>query len=133
MSRNDQGVWEKSADNKVTRVGRFLRRSRIDELPQLWNVILGDISLIGPRPEFPLPVQSYNRDIPYYGIRTIIKPGLSGWAQINHQAHPHHEVDREETKNKLSYDFYYIKNRSLVLDVKIALRTIKILLTFVGR
>lgn len=133
MLKSEQGTWGPKNDNKVTRVGKFLRQSRIDELPQLWNVIFGDISLIGPRPEFPEPVRSYNQDIPYYNIRTIIKPGLSGWAQINHQSHPHHELNREETRNKLSYDFYYIKNRSLVLDVKIALRTIKILLQFVGK
>ena len=133
MLRDDRGDWKNDTSNKVTKVGSFLRRSRIDELPQLWNVIIGDISLIGPRPEFPEPVRLYNQDIPYYNIRTIIKPGLSGWAQINHQNHPHHELDKVETRNKLSYDFYYIKNRSLVLDVKIALRTIKILLIFAGK
>ena len=124
---NDDAKWG-TTDNKITRVGAFLRKSRIDELPQLWNVLKGDISLIGPRPEFERAVREYADKIPYYNIRHIIKPGLSGWAQIYHERHPHHGVDIDETRNKLSYDLYYIKNRSLVLDLKIALKTIKTLL-----
>ncbi len=129
---NDSGKWGEQK-NVVTRVGKFLRKTRIDELPQVWNVFRGDISFIGPRPEFPEPVRQYAEQIPYYNVRHIIKPGLSGWAQIYHERHPHHGLDIEETRNKLSYDLYYIKNRSVVLDIKIALRTIKILLTFVGK
>jgi exopolysaccharide biosynthesis polyprenyl glycosylphosphotransferase len=129
---NDEGKWGNEV-NKVTKVGQFLRETRIDELPQLWNVLKGDISLIGPRPEFPQPVKHYVEEIPYYNIRHIIKPGLSGWAQIYHDRHPHHELDTEETKNKLSYDLYYIKNRSFLLDLKIALRTIKTLLSRAGK
>ncbi len=132
MERNDQGKWNTGEKNKVTRAGEFLRKSRIDELPQLLNVILGDISLIGPRPEFPEPVARYQKEIPYYNIRHLIKPGLSGWAQIYHERHPHHGVDTAETKNKLSYDLYYIKNRSLMLDIKIALLTIRTLLSRSG-
>ncbi len=128
---NDNGQWG-SVENKVTRVGSFLRKLRIDELPQLWNVLRGDVSLIGPRPEFPEPVKKYSEEISYYNFRHIVKPGLSGWAQI-YGEHPHHGVDIEKTSNKLSYDLYYIKHRSFLLDVKILLRTIKILLTFVGR
>lgn len=141
---NDDAKWgsnsnEKTATgqvaqkNEVTRVGRWLRMSRIDELPQLWNVLRGDISLIGPRPEFPEPVDNYAQQIPYYNMRHIVKPGLSGWAQIYHEQHPHHGIDVGETANKLSYDLYYIKHRSFLLDLKIALRTIKVLITFVGR
>ena len=122
-----------TGENKVTSVGNFLRRSRIDELPQLVNVLKGDISLIGPRPEKPEFVKQYSEQIPYYNIRHLIKPGLSGWAQIYHDTHPHHEADTLETKNKLSYDLYYIKNRSILLDFKIALRTLKTLITFAGR
>lgn len=122
-----------SQKNEVTRLGRWLRTSRIDELPQLWNVLRGDISLIGPRPEFPEPVDNYAQQIPYYNMRHIVKPGLSGWAQIYHENHPHHGIDVGETANKLSYDLYYIKHRSFFLDLKIALRTIKVLITFVGR
>ncbi len=125
---NDEGRWGKQ-ENRITRVGKILRRTRIDELPQLWNVLKGDISLIGPRPEFPDPVKLYTEEIPYYNVRHIIKPGLSGWAQLYHDRHPHHGVDTKETKNKLAYDLYYIKNRSFLLDLTIALKTIKELLS----
>jgi exopolysaccharide biosynthesis polyprenyl glycosylphosphotransferase len=130
---NDDGKWNDGQKNVVTRIGKFLRKSRIDELPQLWNVVRGDISLVGPRPEFPEPVALYTKEIPYYNLRHIVKPGLSGWAQIYHQKHPHHGIDTEETGNKLSYDLYYIKNRSFLLDLKIALRTMKVLLSFAGK
>lgn len=127
---NDNG---NVGSNKVTVVGSFLRKSRLDELPQLWNVLRGDVSLIGPRPELPDYVSRYSKEIPNYTIRHGVKPGLSGWAQIYHEKHPHHGVDITETANKLSYDLYYIKHRSFLLDLKIALRTIKVLITFVGR
>lgn len=134
MAKNDVNLGSvEHQENKVTRVGKFLRDSRIDELPQLWSVLKGDQSLIGPRPELPAGVAHYIKEIPYYNIRHLIKPGLSGWAQICHDRHPHHGVDITETKNKLSYDLYYIKNRSVFLDLKIALRTLKILMTFAGR
>ena len=134
MSFTDGGKWdsEEAKINKVTPVGAFLRKTRIDELPQLWNILLGDLSLIGPRPEFPKPVADYAEAIPFYPLRHLITPGLSGWAQIYHHAHPHHGVDIEETRRKLSYDLYYLKNRSLVLDLKIALKTIKTLLSRSG-
>ena len=129
---NDDGKWG-NGNNKVTVVGSFLRKARIDELPQLWNVLRGDISLIGPRPEFPEAVAKYSEEIPNYTIRHSVKPGLSGWAQIYHERHPHHGIDVLETANKLSYDLYYIKHRSFLLDMKIALRTIKVVITFAGR
>ncbi len=129
---NDEGKWDKPGSNKVTRIGKFLRETRIDELPQLWNVLRGDVSLIGPRPEFPEPVREYTKEISYYNVRHIIKPGLSSWAQI-YGEHPHHGTDVSKTKNKLSYDLYYIKNRSLLLDLKILLRTIRTLLSRAGR
>lgn len=125
---NDGGDWEKHGkENYVTKVGNFLRNSRIDELPQLWNVLGGSLSLIGPRPEFHKAVEEYRSKVPYYNVRHLIKPGLSGWAQI-YGEHPHHNVDVELTKNKLAYDLYYIKNRSFILDLKIALQTLKTLL-----
>ncbi|OHA59074.1 MAG: hypothetical protein A2571_03505 [Candidatus Vogelbacteria bacterium RIFOXYD1_FULL_44_32] len=127
---NDGGHWDTVA-NKVTRVGAFLRRTRLDELPQLWNVIRGDLSLVGPRPEFGPAVERYAEDIKFYNVRHLVKPGLSGWAQI-YGDHPHHGVDLVETKNKLSYDLYYIKHRSILLDIKIALKTIRILLSRSG-
>ena len=134
MLFNDDGDWKnRGLENEVTRVGSFLRKTRLDEIPQLWNVIRGDLSLIGPRPEFPEAVKQYVKDIPYYNVRHLIKPGLSGWAQIYHDQHPHHTLDSLETAHKLSYDLYYIKNHSLMLDVKIALRTLKILASIAGR
>lgn len=115
-----------------TKIGKILRKTRIDELPQLWNVLRGDLSMIGPRPEIPSLVKEYEKEIPYYNVRHLIKPGLSGWAQLYHQGPPKFSVKVEETRKKLSYDLYYIKNRSLVLDLKVALRTLKILLSREG-
>ncbi|HEY4484063.1 MAG TPA: sugar transferase [Candidatus Paceibacterota bacterium] len=128
---NDEGRWG-GVQNRVTRVGSFLRRSRIDELPQLWNVVRGDLSLIGPRPEFAPAVEQYNNEIKYYNIRHLIKPGLSGWAQISQKGEPHHGINIDETKVKLSYDLFYIKHRSFLLDIKIALKTLRILLSRSG-
>lgn len=119
--------------NKVTRVGKFLRKTRIDEVPQLWAIVKGDMSLIGPRPELPSGVGYYNQEIPYYNIRHIIKPGLSGWAQIKQDGEPHHGIDIEGTRDKFSYDLYYIKNRNFWLDLSIGLKTIKILLMSKGQ
>ena len=134
MIRDDRGDYAAAGDsNTVTKVGHFLRKSRIDELPQLWNVLKGDLSLIGPRPELPALARKYSEEIPYYNVRHLVRPGLSGWAQIYHDRHPHHGADTEETKNKLSYDLYYIKNRSFLLDIKIALRTLKTLISMAGR
>ncbi len=125
------GTPREGGDMRVTRVGAWLRKTRIDELPQLWNVIKGDISLIGPRPEIPTLVKVYEDEIPYYNVRHLIKPGLSGWAQL-YGEHAHHSGDVLKTKNKLSYDLYYIKNRSVLLDLKIALRTLKVVLSREG-
>jgi exopolysaccharide biosynthesis polyprenyl glycosylphosphotransferase len=129
MSVMDEGKQLGANAHQVTRVGRFLRSSRIDELPQLWNVFAGDLSLIGPRPEFPALVQMYHDQIPYYNMRHLIKPGLSGWAQVHHEKPPQ---TVEETKEKLAYDLYYLKNRSFALDIKIALKTLKTLLSRTG-
>lgn len=132
MAKDDGGHWGKGEPNRVTSVGNFLRKSRIDELPQLWNVLRGDISLIGPRPEFPEAVRLYHANIPYYGIRHLIKPGLSGWAQIYHKEAPHHGTDIAQTKIKLSYDLYYLKNRSILTDLTIALKTLRTLFSRSG-
>ncbi len=131
---NDEAKWnsDNQVKNVVTKVGKFLRKSRIDELPQFWNVFRGDVSLVGPRPEFREAVSAYSEKIPYYNVRHIIKPGLSGWAQI-YGSHPHHGINTEETSNKLSYDLYYLKNRSIFLDIKIILQTLKVFISFVGR
>ncbi len=122
-----------SKEQSVTRVGGFIRKTRLDELPQLWNVVKGDLSLIGPRPELPQFVKIYEHDIPFYGIRHVIKPGLSGWAQIYHTTPPKFEASKEDTAMKLSYDLYYVKNRSFLLDLNIALKTIKELVSRKGR
>lgn len=112
----------------VTSVGKFLRMTRIDELPQLVNVLKGDLSFIGPRPELPARAHVYAREIPHYNMRHLIKPGLSGWAQINNFDVPHREVDVARTHDKLSFDLYYLRHRSLFLDIEIALKTINTLL-----
>ena len=109
---------------KITKIGSILRRTRIDELPQLWNVFRGNLSLIGPRPEKPDLVFLYEKEIPYYNIRHLVKPGLSGWAQICQDNPPKFEVNFNDTKTKLSYDLYYLKNKSIILDTKIALKTV---------
>jgi lipopolysaccharide/colanic/teichoic acid biosynthesis glycosyltransferase len=118
---------------KITKVGWYLRKTRIDELPQFWNVLKGDLSLIGPRPETPELAKSYESDISYYNIRHLIKPGLSGWAQIYQNNPPKFSVNLNDTKIKLSYDIYYVKNRSIMLDIKIALKTIKTILSKSGK
>jgi lipopolysaccharide/colanic/teichoic acid biosynthesis glycosyltransferase len=132
MERNDTSLSADKPANRVTRVGAILRKSRFDELPQLWNVVRGDLSLIGPRPELPAGVKLYEREIAHYGIRHLIKPGLSGWAQLYHDAHPHHTADIEATREKLSFDLYYLKHRSLVLDVLVGLKTVRKMLSQSG-
>jgi exopolysaccharide biosynthesis polyprenyl glycosylphosphotransferase len=129
MSVMDDGKRLGENKSQITRVGKFLRMSRIDELPQLWDVLRGELSLIGPRPEFPNLVEFYRSEIPYYNMRHLIKPGLSGWAQVHHEKPPQ---TIEETREKLAYDLYYLKNRSFMLDIKIALKTIKTLLSRTG-
>lgn len=134
MSVSDKGAWlnTKSGSSRVTRVGAILRRTRIDEIPQLWSVILGVQSLVGPRPEIPELADEYAKQIPYYTVRHLIKPGLSGWAQMYHKAPPHHETNVEATRGKLAYDLYYLKNRNIILDLSVALKTIRILLSCIG-
>ena len=115
-------VWaSKEGDPRVTAVGRFLRRSRLDELPQLWNVLVGDMSIVGPRPERPEFVAKLTRQIPFYGQRHIIRPGLTGWAQVRYT----YGASAEDALQKLQYDLFYIKNLSLALDLFIIVDTIK--------
>jgi sugar transferase (PEP-CTERM system associated) len=114
-------VWAAKDDPRVTLVGRFLRRFRLDELPQFFNVLLGDMSIVGPRPERPEFVQVLTEQIPYYRQRHCVKPGITGWAQINHK----YGDSLEETIRKLEYDLYYIKNLSPSLDAYIIFQTIK--------
>lgn len=118
----------RSDDSRITRIGRFLRKSRIDELPQLLNVIRGEMSWIGPRPEAEVLSQWYQAEIPFYRYRHIVRPGITGWAQVNQG----HVAEIADVTNKLSYDFYYISNFSFWLDVLIIVRTIKTMLTGFG-
>lgn len=129
MRGSDSGKWVTEGDERITRVGRFLRRARIDELPQLWNVVRGDISLIGPRPDIVGLGKKLAQELPYYTVRNLIKPGLSGWAQLKQDLPPQ---SLEETRLRLAYDLYYLKNRSFILDLTIALKTIKVLLSRTG-
>lgn len=132
MSGVDSGDEVLKSKHVVTRVGKWLRILRIDELPQIANVIIGDLSLVGPRPEIPTLSQHYSARIPYYNARFLIPPGLTGWAQITHDRHPHHGADVVETKEKLSYDLYYLQHRSLLLDIFILLQTLRIVITARG-
>jgi lipopolysaccharide/colanic/teichoic acid biosynthesis glycosyltransferase len=134
MSGNDNGVYDVTGKTtlKITRVGKWLRTLRIDELPQLWNVVSGDLSLVGPRPELPALAAQYSARIPYYNARYLVNPGLTGWAQIRHDRDPHHGADITETKMKLSYDLYYLKRRSLLLDLFIMMQTVRIVFTARG-
>lgn len=117
-------VWASSNDNRVTRFGKFIRKVRIDELPQLWNVLKGDMSFIGPRPERMAFVRELKKTIPYYGLRHTVKPGLTGWAQV---CYPY-GASVEDARRKLEYDLYYIKNMSILLDVHIIFKTIGVVL-----
>ena len=117
-------VWAAERDPRVTRVGRWLRRTRLDELPQFWNVLSGDMSFVGPRPERPEFVETLKREIPFYMGRHSVKPGITGWAQVRHR----YAASVEDSMEKLQYDLYYIKNLSLLLDLVILLSTLQVVL-----
>ena len=111
-------------DKRITRVGGFLRASRLDELPQLWNVLRGDMSMIGPRAEWDLLVADYEKQIPCYHFRHLVRPGITGWAQVNYP----YGANLDDTLRKLEYDLYYIRHYSFQLDAAIALKTIHVML-----
>jgi sugar transferase (PEP-CTERM system associated) len=117
-------TWAGDDDPRITSVGKFLRQSRIDEIPQLWNVLRGDMSLVGPRPERPEFVDTLSKEIPYYNLRHTIRPGITGWAQIRYK----YGSSIEDAKEKLRYDLFYIKNMSVGLDLLVFFQTIKIIL-----
>jgi exopolysaccharide biosynthesis polyprenyl glycosylphosphotransferase len=121
--------WTRADDRRVTAVGRFLRRTRLDEFPQFINVLQGHMSLVGPRPERPEFVSELEQTIPFYRTRLMVRPGLTGWAQVNYR----YGDSVTDSAVKLEYDLYYIKHRSFVFDFLIALRTIKTIVTFSGR
>ena len=120
--------FAETEDHRITRFGRWLRRFRLDELPQIWNVLMGDMSLIGPRPEQVPFAQIFTLEIPLYPCRQLVKPGISGWAQVNHG----YASGQEETRTKLAYDLYYVKRCSFWLDALIALRTFRTVITGYG-
>ena len=128
----DKPTNETNETKKISKVGGFLRKTRIDELPQLLNVIRGDVSLVGPRPEAPSLVDEYSKTIPFYNMRHVVRPGLSGWAQVQQFGAPKFGVDVQQTSTKLAYDLYYLEHSSIMLDVAIILRTFKVLLSKSG-
>jgi exopolysaccharide biosynthesis polyprenyl glycosylphosphotransferase len=117
--RNGVPQWAAKRDNRITKVGAILRRLRIDEIPQVLNVLKGDMSMVGPRPERPFFVEQLSRDIRYYGERHRVKPGITGWAQVNFS----YGASSDDAKEKLAYDLYYIKNFQLTLDLLVIIRT----------
>jgi sugar transferase (PEP-CTERM system associated) len=121
-------VWSTENDPRVTRVGRFLRRSRLDELPQLWNVLKGDMSIVGPRPERPEFIEDLTRQIPYYSQRHAVRPGVTGWAQVRYN----YAASVEDSLQKLQYDLFYVKHLSIAFDLFIVLETIKTVLVRSG-
>ncbi len=120
-AEKDGPQWASANDQRVTTIGKILRKTHLDELPQLYNILRGDISLVGPRPERPEFVEQLKKEVPFYELRLIAKPGITGWAQINYK----YGASVEDTYEKLQYDIFYLKNRSLLMDFLIILRTIK--------
>ena len=120
--------WAAAQDDRVTRVGRILRKLRIDELPQLITVLVGDMSLVGPRPERPFFVDKLTQEIPYYAVRLSVKPGLTGWAQVRY----HYGATMEDSAEKLQYDLYYVKNHTWFLDLVVLFETVGVVLTGKG-
>lgn len=118
----NETVWTKKDDPRITRIGKFIRKTRIDELPQIFNVLKGEMSIIGPRPEQPLLTAKFEQKYPGFIKRLIVKPGITGWAQVNGG----YELSPDE---KMNLDFYYIQNKSALLDMKIMLKTMKVVVT----
>jgi sugar transferase (PEP-CTERM system associated) len=116
--------WAAPGDPRVTRVGRFMRVTRIDELPQILNILRGEMSFVGPRPERPFFVAQLGEQLPFYAVRHTVKPGLTGWAQVHYR----YGASVEDAMHKLEYDLYYVKNHSLLLDLLVLLRTIRVVL-----
>jgi lipopolysaccharide/colanic/teichoic acid biosynthesis glycosyltransferase len=119
--RGTGAVWASATDNRVFPLGRFLRGTRLDELPQLWNILRGEMSFVGPRPERPEFVARLAAEIPFYGQRHVVKPGLTGWAQVRYT----YGASVEDAMQKLQYDLFYIKNLSIALDLYVIWQTVK--------
>jgi exopolysaccharide biosynthesis polyprenyl glycosylphosphotransferase len=118
-------VWSQPGDSRITPFGRFIRLTRLDELPQLWNVLIGEMSLVGPRPERPEFVEELTREIPFYGQRHVVQPGVTGWAQVRYK----YGATKGDALEKLQYELFYIKNMSLALDLVIMFHTIKTMIS----
>ncbi len=127
-AEKDGARWAQENDPRITPLGRFMRRYRLDELPQFWNVLKGDMSFVGPRPERPQFVEQLKKKIPYYGERHTLKPGITGWAQINYP----YGASEEDAMKKLEYDLFYVKNMTILFDIYIVLKTIKTVFTGSG-
>jgi exopolysaccharide biosynthesis polyprenyl glycosylphosphotransferase len=122
-------VWAQKDDPRITKIGKFIRLTRIDELPQLWNVLKGDMSFIGPRPERPEFNKDLAKQIPFYELRHSVRPGLTGWAQVRYP----YGASVEDAKEKLQYDLFYIKNYSILLELEILVKTVQVVLFGKGR
>lgn len=128
-SEKDGPKWASEHDNRITKFGNIMRKTRIDELPQLYNVLLGQMSFVGPRPERQFFINTLEKEIPYYNLRHMVKPGITGWAQVKYP----YGASIEDSYRKLQYDLYYIKNYSTILDILIILDTVKIVIFGKGR
>jgi lipopolysaccharide/colanic/teichoic acid biosynthesis glycosyltransferase len=117
-------VWASARDARVTPIGSFLRRARLDEVPQLWNVLCGEMSLVGPRPERPEFVSQLTEKIPFYGLRHSVRPGLTGWAQVRYT----YGASAEDALEKLQYDLFYIKHLTVAFDLLVLFETVKTVL-----
>lgn len=126
--KDGKPIWAAAQDDRVTRVGKIIRKLRIDELPQLFSVLKGDMSLVGPRPERPFFVDQLTKEIPFYAVRHSVKPGVTGWAQVRY----HYGATVEDSAEKLQYDLYYVKNHSLFLDILVLFDTVGVVLTGKG-
>ncbi len=129
-TKNNNYAPTQEHDKRITAVGSFLRKTRLDELPQVINIIKGEMSFVGPRPERPELIKKLEQKIPFYKERMLIKPGLAGWDQISGE---YHSPTTEDTLKKLQYDLFYIKNRSIYLDLSIILKTLSTIVSKVGR
>ena len=127
-AEKDGPKWAQKGDSRITKIGRILRKLRLDELPQLWSVITGQMSLIGPRPERPEIEKTLIKEIPFYNYRNTIRPGLSGWAQVNYR----YGASINDSKNKFSYEVFYLRNYSFLLDMLIFFKTLKLVMNLQG-
>jgi lipopolysaccharide/colanic/teichoic acid biosynthesis glycosyltransferase len=122
-------VWARENDERITPVGRLLRKARIDEMPQFWNVLKGEMSLIGPRPERPFIITTLEKEIPFYRVRHDVRPGITGWAQVCYR----YGASVDDALIKLEYDLYYIKHQSWYLDLVILVKTVRVMLGLQGQ